>query len=100
MTKVSDAASPHYHATQRGTRVNARLDEATQRELEQLQRDTGGSVTDVIREAIHRYYLQAASQAHTVADDFADLVGCIDGPADLSTHYKAELLASLARKHA
>lgn len=80
-------------------RVNARLDDASRRELQQLVRDTGRSVTDVIREAIHRFYLQEAAQNHTLAEDFADLIGCIDGPGELSVNYKQVLRESLTRKH-
>lgn len=81
-------------------RVNARLDEATQRELQQLVRDTGLSVTEVIRAAIHRYYLQEAAQAQSVADSFADLIGSVDGPADMSVTYKQACTQSLRDKHA
>jgi hypothetical protein len=99
MTKVSEHFAQPYNAAPPAARVNARLDEATQRELQQLVRDTGASVTEVIREAIHRYYLQEAAQAHTVADDFADLIGSIAGPAELSVDYKRILADSLGRKH-
>lgn len=99
MTKLAESISSPYRVTRTGMRVNARLDENTQRELQQLVRDTGQSVTDVIREAIHRLYLQKAAQTHTVADDFADLIGCFDGPADMSVNYKQLLRESLTRKH-
>ncbi len=80
-------------------RVNARLDESTSAELRQLVRGTGWSVTDVIRESIHRLYLQESVQERTPADAFADLIGGFEGPADLSTNYKVDLRNTLSRKH-
>lgn len=80
-------------------RVNARLDEATSQELRQLQKDTGMSVTEVIRESIHRFYLQENLATRSPAESFADLIGCIEGPAELSTNYKAALRDSLQAKH-
>jgi hypothetical protein len=100
MTKLAEAQPRPYRATKPALeRVNARLDETTARELQQLMRDTGLSVTDVIRESIHRYYLQETVQQHSVLDVFTDLVGGIEAPAELSANYKSELRASLTRKH-
>lgn len=100
MTKVAEASAP-YEAPfpENGMRVNARLDEATSQELRQLMKETGKSVTEVIRESIHRLYLQASLEAHSPAEAFADLIGCIDGPTNLSTNYKAALSDSLRAKH-
>lgn len=100
MTKVAEAAAS-YEAPppETGMRVNARLDEATSQELRQLMKETGKSVTEVIRESIHRLYLQESLEARSPAETFADLIGCIDGPSDLSTNYKAALRDSLRAKH-
>lgn len=101
MTNVAeDLTQRPYAASRPGMRVNARLDEVTQRELQQLVRDTGLSVTEVIRAAIHRYYLQEAAQGQSVADSFVDLIGSIDGPADMSVTYKQACTQSLRDKHA
>lgn len=101
MTRAAEASPQQaYTPSQPGMRVNARLDEATQRELQQLVRDTGLSVTEIIRASIHRYYLQEAAQAQSVADSFADLIGSFDGPEDLSSRYKQACTHSLLDKHA
>jgi hypothetical protein len=100
MTKVANA--PAIYETppaDAGMRVNARLDEATRQELRQLQKETGMSVTEVIRESIHRLYLQESVATRSPVESFADLIGCIEGPADLSTNYKAVLRESLLTKH-
>lgn len=84
------------------TRVNARLDEATARELEQLVAETGASVTDVIKNAIHCYHLSLAGKGKRSSFDLfgeAGLIGCAEGPANLSTRYKEALTGSLLEKH-
>ncbi|MCS6787225.1 MAG: ribbon-helix-helix protein, CopG family [Thiobacillaceae bacterium] len=83
-----------------GRRVNARLDPATQAELECLVRESGMTVTEVIRTAIHRLYQQRRAPAPSVADVFADLIGAIEGPADWSSDVKKALSEGLGRKHA
>jgi hypothetical protein len=99
MTNIAEAKPPREYALDpAGERVNARLDGLTSRELKQLMRDTGLSVSDVIRESIHRFYLQAALQQRPIADAFADLIGGIEAAPNLSTDYKSELRDSLARK--
>lgn len=100
MTKLSEALSLYETLPpEGGMRVNARLDEATSQELRQLLKETGMSVTEVIRESIHRLYLQESVETRTPAESFADLIGCIEGPADLSGNYKAVLRDSLLAKH-
>lgn len=100
MTKVAEAsASDVAPSPETGMRVNARLDEVTSQELRQLMKETGRSVTEVIRESIHRLYLQESLEVRTPAEAFADLIGSIDGPSDLSTTYKAAVSDSLRAKH-
>jgi hypothetical protein len=100
MTKAAEAPS-QYETTppEGGMRVNARLDEATSQELRQLLKESGMSVTEVIRESIHRLYLRESVESRTPAESFADLIGCIEGPTDLSTQYKVVLRDSLLAKH-
>ena len=43
-------------------RVNARLDEATQQQLEYLMQATGQSVSHVVRESVAQYYVQVKRQ--------------------------------------
>lgn len=83
-------------------RINARLDDATARELERLIEETGDSVTDVIKSAIHCYHSTLAGKARrSVFELFSEagLIGCASGPSDLSTHYKEYLTESLLEKH-
>lgn len=76
-------------------RVNAWLDPATQAELECLLQATGMTVTEVIRTAIHRFYQQRHAPSPSMADSCADLIGAIEGPADLSSNVKKALTARL-----
>jgi len=43
-------------------RVNARLDETTQQQLEYLTQVTGQSVSHVVRESVAQYYVQVRQQ--------------------------------------
>lgn len=80
-------------------RVNARLDETTSQELRQLMKETGKSVTEVIRDSIHRLYTQESREARTPAEAFADLIGSLDEQPDLASNYKAVLGATYRAKH-
>ena len=55
-------------------RVNARLDEAHARKLDELCRRTGGSRTQVLRAAIDRFEQQASEHVQRLADDLDHLV--------------------------
>jgi hypothetical protein len=84
-------------------RINARLDPQTAAELDALVKAGGGTVTEVIKSAIHCFYRQQTERANPPALDLfraAGLIGCADGPADLSRRYKDHLGESLADKHA
>lgn len=79
-------------------RVNARLDRARAKKLEALKRRTGLSTTEVICAALDAQY--EAMKEHTNPADAFDrggLIGCGDGPADLSTN-RRYLDASLGDK--
>lgn len=100
MTKVAESSAIYEVSPPEAiARVNARLDEASSQELRQLQKETGMSVTEIIRESIHRMYLQERVEARTPAEAFADLIGCMDDAPDLSTNYKSVLRDSLLAKH-
>ena len=68
-------------------RVSARLDQETEAKLAFLQKETGLSVRDIVRDAISSYYARVRAMG-LVKTSF---VGCGDGPADLSANYKKEL---------
>ena len=43
-------------------RINARLDEATEQQLEYLTQTTGHSISHVVRESVAQYYVQIRGQ--------------------------------------
>jgi hypothetical protein len=81
-------------------RINARLDDDTSRKLAYVERETGWSISEIVRRAIDAYY----SSFRTVRADPAGalrksgFIGCASGPADLSVTYKEEL-QRLSDKH-
>lgn len=86
-------------------RVNARLDEATQQQLDYLTQATGESVSHVVRESVARYYVQV-KQAQRKPSKFLAMAGMGDsskgrdgGGGDVSSNLKAHYLAALERKH-
>ncbi len=84
-------------------RINARLDPQTASELDALVKAGGQTVTEVVKNAIHCYYRQQTERASQPALDLfrlAGLIGCADGPPDLSSRYKDYLGESLVQKHA
>lgn len=98
MTRIAETSA--VYAAPSARRVNARLDPATQAELECLMQETGMTVTEVIRTAIHRLYQQRQAPSPSIADSFADLIGAIEGPEDWSSDVKKALSAGLSAKHA
>jgi predicted transcriptional regulator len=78
-------------------RINARVDAELAKKLDYLRARTGKSTTLIVREAIEAYYDALRMKADPAAL-LADFVSCAEGPADLSTQYKAELGRLLARK--
>ena len=79
-------------------RINARLDEATQQQLEYLVQATGQSVSHVVRESVARYYVQVRGQRPP--SRFLALAGTgHSGLGDVSTNVKAYVLDALAQKY-
>ncbi len=75
-------------------RINARLDEALARKLEDIRRRTGQSTTDVVLTAIEQYHERleppAGSRAHAIFEE-TGFLACADGPRDLAGAYKSYL---------
>jgi len=84
--------------TKKGERINARVGEELARKLDYLAERTQQSTSDVLRESIAAYYRQLEEAPTHPADALRELVGCADGPRDLSTKYKDELERSLTEK--
>jgi predicted Ser/Thr protein kinase len=79
-------------------RVNARLDEATQQQLEYLTQTTGHSVSDVVRESVAQYYVQVRRQRG--ASRFLALAGKGDsGRSDVASSVKTQISEILGHKH-
>ena len=81
-------------------RINARLDDASSRELSYLERETGWSVSEIVRRAIRSYctHFKRAKADPENALKRAGFIGCADGPSDLSQNYKEEL-QHVSEKH-
>ncbi len=58
------------------------------------------STTEIVVTSIERYYDAMTQAGGTAADALAEagFIGCAEGPADLSSSYKAEMGRSLAKK--
>ena len=73
-------------------RVNARLDDSYQAKIDYIVETQHLSVSDVVRDAIDRYYDAVKAERARKRCSLDDLVGMFDGradtPADLSTNYK------------
>ena len=79
-------------------RVNARLDEATQLQLDYLTQATGHSVSHVVRESVAQYYAQLRRQRGP--SRFLAMAGKGDsGRSDVASSVKAHLTQILAAKH-
>ena len=79
-------------------RVNARIDEATQLQLDYLTQATGESVSHVVRESVAQYYAQVRGQRKP--SRFLAMAGKGDsGLGDVASNVKAYVIESLERKH-
>jgi hypothetical protein len=79
-------------------RINARLDEATQQQLDYLTQATGQSVSHVVRESVAQYYVQVRGQRPP--SRFLALAGTgHSGLGDVSTNVKAYVSEALASKY-
>lgn len=80
-------------------RINARLDESSQKQLEYLAQATGQSVSHVVRESLARYYAEVTARQRPPMN-FLAMVGQGDsGRTDLATNYKQVIAEALAAKH-
>ena len=81
-------------------RVNARLDDESQRQLEYLQEATGSGVSDVLKASLAHYYSAVRADR---APKLTHLLACIgksgSGRSDVSVRVKELLTDSTAAKH-
>lgn len=71
-------------------RINARLAEAEARQLAELAARTGQTVSDVVREALRRYFQALCGEGSSARRAILDsgLIGCGEAEPDLSSGYK------------
>ncbi len=82
-------------------RINARLDEKTEKELTYIRELTGESVTDAIKYSLSLYSDRLKSSQGKKMRELldSDFIGCSEGPRDLSGNYKNYLHQALTDKH-
>ena len=80
-------------------RINARLDDEAQTQIDYLTQTTGQSVSDVVREAVARYYTQTRAQQGGPRRLLAMIGQGDSGRSDVASSVKREVLAALADKH-
>ena len=80
-------------------RVNARVDEATQKQITYLTEATGQTVSDVLRDAIGVYHAQV--QGRRPASRFLALAGTGDsGRSDIASNVKEYVAQAIEAKMA
>lgn len=80
-------------------RVNARLDDLAQQQLEYLAQATGQSVSHVVRESVARYYAEVRAQA-ALPQRFLALMGTGNsGRGDVASNVKREVGEGLSAKY-
>ena len=81
-------------------RINARLDEATEKQLEYLTQTTGHSISHVVRESVAQYYVQIKGQRQPSRLVSQALSGqWRSGGTDTSTDTRTAVLAALEAKY-
>jgi hypothetical protein len=82
-------------------RINARVDEGTQKQLDELVLSTGRSISDVVREAIAVYHVQVRQRQRPLPRKLLAMVGKYDsGRSDGATNYKAIVAQAIEDKYA
>jgi hypothetical protein len=83
------------------TRINTRLDEVAQKQIEYLVQATGHNTSHVVREAIAVYHAQVR-QSRPIPKRLLAMAGKysrVDGRGEVSANYKDLLTDSLLAKH-
>lgn len=82
-------------------RINARLDDSYAEKLAFLQEATDLSLSDIVRDAVDRYYRDVLAEQSGRQASLDRLVGAFSGgPADGAVTYKTALVECVAAKHA
>ena len=83
-------------------RVNARFDAKTARKLDELMRAKKLTVTEALKQAIEALHRTVEEKRRLTAYEVAlkvGLIGCAEGPEDLSTNSKHYIYEYLAKKY-
>jgi predicted transcriptional regulator len=80
-------------------RINARLDDDAQAQIDYLTQATGQSVSHVVREAVARYYAQTRAQQAGPRRLLAMIGQGDSGRSDVASRVKQEVSAELVAKH-
>lgn len=82
-------------------RINARLDETTQPQLHYLMRETGLSVSDIIKKSLQTYYrlLKKKRRQPVLIFKKTGFIASGKGEKNLSRDYKKMLSAALVKKY-
>ena len=80
-------------------RVNARLDEESQQQVDYLTRATGKPVSHVLRESVALYYRQVRSQRVGIKHLGALIAKGASGRADVASDAKTHLTDAIGAKH-
>jgi hypothetical protein len=69
--------------------VSLKLPEHLNARLERLAKERGTAKSQIVREALEAYFVSPKNGARVSCLELAgDLVGCVEGPADLATNPK------------
>ncbi len=80
-------------------RINARLDDDAQQQINYLTQATGQSVSHVVREAVARYYQQTRAQQGGPRRLLAMIGQGDSGRSDVASNIKREVYDALVDKH-
>jgi hypothetical protein len=81
-------------------RVNARIDDAAQEQLDYLTKTTGHSLSHVVREAVAVYHVQVKQQQPRPASRFLAMAGAwSSGRSQTASDVKAVVAEYVDRKH-
>ena len=80
-------------------RINARLSDDAQQQINYLTQATGQSVSHVVREAVARYYQQTRSQQGGPRRLLAMIGQGDSGRSDVASNVKREVYDALVEKH-
>ncbi len=80
-------------------RINARLDDDAQQQIDYLTQTTGQSVSHVVRQAVAMYYVQTKARQGGPRRLLAMIGAGDSGHTDTASNYKQLLTESLTKKH-